>query len=199
VDVGEGPGAWWYVRTTLNGTMRHARWSVVAASLVTVVACTGAGSPVGSALASGEPSGFGSVPPTGPAGRATPLTSGRADATLHGDLDAVRTYASLSTPTIYTPDAGAVTLTWRTDLYESLSLAGSVAPGERPTSTSLQLQFTVQRGSQLIAFASQTGECRVRIDALDETTFRGSFDCVRLTSVDGGRTVDASGSFEASA
>jgi hypothetical protein len=179
--------------------MRHARWFVVAVSFVALAACTGKGSPVASALSSGEPSGLGSVPPTGPAGRATSVTSGRADAALRGDVDAARTYAHLSAPAIYTPDAGAATLTWRTDLYESLSLTGTVALGERPTSTSLQLQLTVQRDSQLIAFASDAGECSVAIDALDETTFRGSFECVGMTSVGGARTVDASGSFEASA
>jgi hypothetical protein len=163
------------------------------------LACTASGSAVGSALWSGGPSSPGTVPPTGRVGRAASVTAGRADATLSGDVDVARTYAHLSAPAIYVPDVGAVTLTWRTDLYESLSLAGTVAIGRRSTSGGLALQFTIQQGAQLIAFASDAGECSVRIDALDEATVRGSFECMRLASVDDERTVDASGSFEASA
>lgn len=178
--------------------MRHARWFAVAVSLVTL-ACTAPGSAVGSALSNGEASGLGAAPPTGPAGQAASLAVGRANAALRGDVDVARTYDRLTTPAIYAPDVGAVTLTWRTDVYESLSLAGTVSAGGRRTSDALQLQFTVQRGAELIAFASDAGECSVRIDALDEAAIRGSFECARLASVDGERTVDASGSFEASA
>jgi hypothetical protein len=180
--------------------MRRARCFVVAASFVTLAAaCTDPGSAVGAALSSDRGSQAGSEPPTGLAGRATSITAGRADLALFGDIDASRTYAHLTTPAIYVFDVGAATLTWRTDRYESLALAGTVVVGDRPTSSSLQLQFTVQHRSTLIAFASDEGECIVAIDAAKETMLHGSFACARLTSVDDELTVRANGSFEASA
>jgi len=177
--------------------MLHAVKSVATTSLVvSIVACTPE-SRVGSAL-SDDASGS-AAPPTGPAGRAISLSAGRADADVTGDLRAVRTYGRLTTPVIYVPSVGGVTLTWRSELFEILTLAGTLAVGAQSTSSSLSLQFAVQHGGKLLAFTSDAGECDVLVDTLADDALRGTFECARLRSVDGRRAVDASGSFEASA
>ena len=182
--------------------MRHLARLVVAVSFtVLATTCTGTDSPVGEALGStgSQPSGLGSVPPTGPPGRAVSVTAGRADVTVVGDVHGARVYAQLTTPAIYAPEVGGITLAWRSDRFEVLTISGTVTSGDQPTSSALSVQFMLQQGSKLVAFSSSGGECDITVETLDETSLRGSFDCPELTSIDGNRTVKAAGSFEASA
>jgi hypothetical protein len=179
-------------------TTRHLAKQLVAMSFVMLAtACTGSDSSVGAALASATSEASG--PPTGSPGRAVSVTSGRADVTVVGDVRDARVYAQLTTPAVYAPEAGGITLAWRSDRFEVLTISGTVTSGAQPTSSALSVQFMMQQGSKLIAFSSSDGECGVTVETLEETSFRGSFDCAELTSIDGDRTVQAAGSFEASA
>lgn len=124
------------------------------------------------------------------------FTSGRASLLLDGDLNGLHVFDQLTVPALYSP-TGDVTLTWRTETFESFTISGPLVLGPQPTSEGMTLQFSLSRGPELLAFTSQGGECTVTVEREEAASFTGSFDCVGIHG-SGPLVVDASGTFEAS-
>jgi hypothetical protein len=127
---------------------------------------------------------------------AAPLTTGRARVLLDGDLHGLHAFGELTVPVLYSPPGG-VTLTWRSEAFESFTISGPTVLGPQPTSDATTLQFSIVSGPELLAFTSQRGECTITVDREDTAAFAGSFDCAGVQG-SGPIVVDASGTFEAS-
>jgi hypothetical protein len=127
---------------------------------------------------------------------AAPLTTGRARMLLDGDLRGLHVFGQLTVPALYSPPGG-VTVTWRTEAFELFTISGPTVLGPQPTSEATTLQFSIVRGSQLLAFTSQRSECTITVDRENAAAFAGSFDCAGVHG-SGPVVVDASGTFEAS-
>jgi hypothetical protein len=124
------------------------------------------------------------------------VTEGRATVTTTGELE-TSVQLSLTFPVVYGPPPGGLAVAWSNDDGEGLTLVGAAFTGTEPTSSALQLSFSLSRGAAKDLFSSSDGSCRVTVDRAEAREFAGSFSCTGLPSHDGGIMVDASGSFTA--
>lgn len=153
--------------------------------LVLLAACTASESP-----RPPEPSGL----PTGPAHGTVTLSSGSAQVSLSGDVEAERVLDGVSAPAIYRPLPATVTVAW--GVPGRLVIAGPLRLGDQHTSAALVLELTLRIHHEEVEIVSANGECSVAVERADDRSFSGSFSCHGL----GGRAiVNATGSFEASA
>lgn len=82
--------------------------------------------------------------------------------------------------------------------------ADNPRPGQPVAATELRrtlVQLTITPAGETTAytFQSKRGECTLTFDVVAESGVRGHFECTGLTSTEGSQTIDAEGTFEASA
>ncbi len=173
--------------------MRANAFTIAAVSLVLFAGCGGSEPTVEPPAPSAPGPAFGALPTGPPLGTIT-LTSGTAEVTVSGDIEASGNFEGISTPAIYQPLPGAVAVTWAD---RGLAIIGSLHLGAQATIGDLSLSLSVPGDAGTVALSSSGGECTVTVDAADERSFSGSFDCGELTAGEG-LTVDAAGTFQAS-
>ena len=125
------------------------------------------------------------------------LRDGRASVTLRGDARGLYLFGALTEPITYGGPDAPLSLVWRSEFYDLFTLGGEVRLGEQPTSETLRVQLAVDVDGEVIAFASDAGECVVTVREADPRSFAGSIDCEGLLGGDPEREIDASGTFEA--
>jgi hypothetical protein len=205
-------------RRSTPRTIRTSGACLVAAVGLLTAACSGLGDPIPSISLpppAGSTGSTGSVisPATGdtgvtisPSGSGVPTSSpgitgtvsaGRAAVSLTGGVNASVTFPSLTTPAVWSPPPGAITLSWEGPGDQILSLGGSSFTSQIPTDASHTLAFTVTIDGAPIAFRSDAGECTVAISPALPTQMAGSFLCTDLASVDDAVSVNAQGTFSA--
>ena len=129
---------------------------------------------------------------------ATPvLRDGRASVELRGDARGLHLFGTLTEPITYGGPDAPLSLVWRSESFDLFTLGGEVRLGEQPTSETLRVQLAVEVDGEVIAFASDAGECVVTVREAEPRSFAGSIDCEGLLGGDPEREVDASGTFEA--
>ncbi|MGH2723370.1 MAG: hypothetical protein ACRDI0_03745 [Actinomycetota bacterium] len=128
---------------------------------------------------------------------ASPLTSGRAEVRVTGDVrDRFQVPLDAEATTIYQPPAGGFAVTWGQEGH-GLGVGGLLFTGTRSTDQALSVTVTALRDGAPVVLASFDGECEVTIDRADGTGIEGSFRCVALSVRD--LFADARGTFSASA
>jgi hypothetical protein len=133
------------------------------------------------------------APPTGaPLGTIT-LTSGVADVSLTGGLEADASFDVLSAPAVYQPPPGSVAVAWG---QGGLVITGPLNLGAQATIGGLTLSLSVPTEGLPVDFSSSAGECVITVEAATDRAFSGSFACDGLAG--GGVIADAEGTFEAS-
>jgi hypothetical protein len=155
---------------------------------------TGAGATGNSGVAI-EPSG--SAPPSGSPGVTGAVDTGSASVNTSGAIVTSVSYASLTSPAIWTTPPGGIALTWDGPGRQTLGLSGASFSAQRPTSTELDLRFSVRGPDGVVTFDSSTGECLVTISPALPDQMAGTFLCSKVSSADGAVQVDAQGSFSA--
>jgi hypothetical protein len=144
-----------------------------------------------------------SVAPSVPGGAGTQaaisLNGGRAQISFTGDAEGTRTFATLADASSWTAPHGPLSLVWRTERFEFLTLDGLVDEGALSTSPTLRLQIAIEVDGKVVGFASDDGGCTVTMTGVRSTVVGGRFVCVRLQSTDRTTAVELTGSFEARA
>jgi hypothetical protein len=188
--------------------------TIVLPMALLAAACNGGGpahSPTGSAASSTTPPAgvtggagtiinpSGSVPPTASPGITGSVHRGTASVTVSGDLNLKVSFGSLD-GALWAPPPSGMALSWAGSHHQSLSIGGPSFTSLQPTSEARVLSFDVIGSDDtLVTFRSSAGECQVTIDPALPDDMGGVFTCRRLTSVGGGSTVDAQGTFSATA
>ena len=186
--------------------------TIAAAALLAVAgaACT-RGRPADSPLptpASSSPAGVtgttgttivpsGSLPPSSSPGITGSVTTGTATVAVSGAATASVTFGTLGAPAIWAPPPGTMALQWNGPGDQTLGVGGTAVLGQRPTSTSLSLSFTVKLGTTDVGFRSTAGECIVTINTVADRSVAGLFQCTGVKNSDGTIVVNAQGSFGA--
>jgi hypothetical protein len=142
-------------------------------------------------------SGLPSVPPTGSPGVTGNLSTGTASVTTTGAVNATATYGTLTSPGIWTPPPGAISLNWAGQGNQSLGITGASFTAQMPTAADRVLQFSVRGSDGVITFRSAAGECLVTISPALPTQMGGTFLCTTIPSDDGSISVNAQGTFSA--
>jgi hypothetical protein len=109
-------------------------------------------------------------------------------------VQATASFASVSSPAIYQPLPGTIAVTWSAG---GLAIVGSLHLGAQATIAGLSISMAVPADTTTVALTSAAGECTITVDAADDRSFSGSFECRDLTTSEG-LTVAATGTFEAS-
>lgn len=165
---------------------------LVAALLITA-SCGEDDPAVATFSATGSPIPSPSGLPTGrPLGTIT-LTSGVAEVSVSGGLEADAPFDGVSEPAIYQPLPGDVAVSWG---QGGLTITGPLNLGAQATIGGLSLSLSVPTDGPPISFSSSAGECVITIDAATDLAFSGSFACDGLAG--GGVIAHAEGTFEAS-
>ena len=126
----------------------------------------------------------------------TPLTSGRAEVRVTGNVrETFEVPLDREAMTIYQPPAGGFAVTWSAE-GRSLGIGGHLFTGTRPTGERLSVTITALRDGVPVVLASFEGECRVTIDRADRDGIEGSFECLGLSTRD--LFAGAEGTFSAS-
>lgn len=154
----------------------------VVAALVVLAACGGGG---------------GDEPVQQPSPLPTPLTSGRAEVRVTGNVrETFEVPLDREAVTIYRPPEGGFAITWSAE-GRSLGIGGHLFTGTRPTGERLSVTVTALRDGVPVVLASLDGECRVTIERADRDGIEGTFECLGLSSQD--LVAGATGTFSASA
>jgi hypothetical protein len=173
--------------------MRANAFTIAALCLALLAGCSSEEPTFGPPVRS-EPGPASGALPTGPPLGTITLTSGTAQVTVSGDFEANGTFEGISTPAIYQPLPGAVAVTWGD---RGLAIIGSLHLGAQATIAGLSLSLSVPVDTGTVALSSAGGECTITVDAADQRSFSGSFDCGELVTGDG-LTLAATGTFQAS-
>jgi hypothetical protein len=139
----------------------------------------------------------GSVPPTGSPGVTGTVNEGTASVTTTGGLTASVTYASLSSPAIWTLPPGGIALVWQGQGKQILGLSGTSFAAQQPTSPDRVLSFSVRGPDGIVTFTSSEGECQVTISPALPDQMAGTFLCTQIPNEEGDVIVNAQGSFSA--
>ena len=179
--------------TTMGGTgVRGTTRAAIALAAAALLAACGGGGTSDDATPTAAP-----TTPTGlfPSGLGSSFKDGSAHVELSGDLDLVYD-VGLSVQTSIFNEAGAA-LSFADATGRTLGVAGQFEEGApQETSSTLVITVTVVE-PEIQLFISQAGECTVEFEQADAEAIRGSFECTGLSGSQGGRTVDATGTFEA--
>lgn len=162
------------------------------ALLVALVVC--AGCVGGNPTVDGSPTPAVSLPPSGPPLGTVTMRSGEAAFTLEGDVSGTFHFDEVSAPAIYRPLPADVAISWGGGW---LTVRGPLAVGEQATGDALELSLGVagKGPSPKTTVSSMADECTIVVDSADDVSLAASFECRGL----GGRSLDATGTFSASA
>jgi hypothetical protein len=138
----------------------------------------------------------GAVPTSSP-GITGSVSQGQATVSVSGGVNATVTFASLTTPAVWSPPPGAIALSWSAPGDQVLSLGGPSFTSQIPTDASHTIAFTVNVDDAPVEFRSSAGECAVTISPALPTQVGGTFLCTNLASTDDAVTVNAQGTFSA--
>jgi hypothetical protein len=161
--------------------------------LMVLVACAGCVSD--NPTVDGSPSTpIGSRPPSGPPLGTVTMRSGAATFTIEGDFTGTFELDRVSTPAIYRALPADVAISWGDGW---LIVRGPLTVGQQTTGDSLELSLGVAGDGRApeATVSSVADECTIVVESADEDSLAGSFECLRL----GGRSLDATGTFSASA
>jgi hypothetical protein len=146
-----------------------------------------------------DPSGAPSVPGAAGTQAAISLNGGRARISFTGDAEGTRTFDTLANASSWTAPHGPLSLIWRSERFEFLTLDGLVQEGALPTSSTLRLQIAIEVEGKVVGFGSDDGACTITMTTGQPAAVAGRFVCVRLRSTDETNAVELTGSFEARA
>jgi hypothetical protein len=135
-----------------------------------------------------------SPPPTGPPLGTVTMRSGQAAFTIEGDFTGTFSLDTVSTPAIYRALPADVAISWGDGW---LTVRGPLAAGEQTTGETLELSLGVAGDGPApeTTVSSVADECTIAVASADDHSLAGSFECRGL----GGRSLDAAGTFSASA
>jgi hypothetical protein len=181
-------------------------WVVGAVLAALVVGCTSEGVGHGISISPPPPPGAsptptGSVSPSASEspGPESPLTSGVATMTVSGDVSLELFFGSLDTPAVWAPPPAPMELVWRDDADQELRLSGTSFVSLSQTSADRVLSFTINGPNAPLTFTSDDGTCDVTITPALPDNMGGVFTCTLLEDAEGSVSVNASGTFTATA
>lgn len=136
---------------------------------------------------------------SGSPGPESPLTSGVATVNVSGDITLNLFFGSLDTPAVWAPPPAPLSVVWRDDGDQELRLSGTSFVSLSPTSADRVLSLTIDGPNGPLTFTSDDGTCDVTITPALPDNMAGVFTCTLLTDAGGSVSVNASGTFAATA
>jgi hypothetical protein len=179
---------------------------MIAALAALAVGCTSEGIGHGISISPPPPPGVSPTPAESVSPGASPspgpesaLASGVAEMTVSGDVSLNVFFATLDTPAVWAPPPAPMELVWRDDGDQELRLSGTSFVSLSPTSADRVLSFTIDGPNGPLTFTSDDGSCDVTITPALPDNMGGVFTCTLVGDAEGSASVNASGTFTASA
>lgn len=148
---------------------------------------------------------LGGAGPTGKGGQAAGPTGTTANVQVSGDLTATEdlqqeSFTAQGLGSLY----ARVEARWAGPQVQLFIGVDNPVPGQSVAATELRrtlVELTITPAGKTTShtFQSKLGECTLTFDTVAESGVRGHFECTGLPSTDGSKTIDAQGTFEASA